>query len=68
MASASQSEAVALGRYKAGAGNVLDLLNAQSSLANARMQNIQALYDWLTQKAVLAQAIGRLGLDRLESR
>jgi TolC family type I secretion outer membrane protein len=68
VASASQSEAVALGRYKAGAGNVLDLLNAQSSLANARMQNIQALYDWLTQKAVLAQAIGRLGLDRLESR
>jgi TolC family type I secretion outer membrane protein len=63
LASAGQSEAVALGRYKAGAGNILDLLNAQASLANARLQNIQARYNWLTQKAVLAQAIGRLDLD-----
>jgi TolC family type I secretion outer membrane protein len=63
VASANQSENVALGRYKAGAGSILDLLNAQAGLANARLQNIQARYDWLTRKAVLAQAIGRLDLD-----
>ncbi|NJD07646.1 MAG: TolC family protein [Methylococcaceae bacterium] len=63
LASAAQSENVALGRYKAGAGSILDLLNAQAGLASARMQNIQARYNWLTQKAVLAQAIGRLDLD-----
>lgn len=63
LASANQSENVALGRYKAGAGSILDLLNAQAGLANARLQNIQARYNWLTQKAVLAQAIGRLDLD-----
>src|SRR2546427_8929685 len=32
-ASATQSEQVALGRYKAGAGSLLDLLTAQAALA-----------------------------------
>lgn len=66
--SAAQSEKVSLGRYKAGAGNIIDLLNAQASLANARLQNIQAQYDWLTQKAQLAKALGRLDLSNLETR
>jgi outer membrane protein TolC len=34
--------AFALGRYKAGVGTVLDLLTAQSALASARLQRIQA--------------------------
>jgi outer membrane protein len=63
LTSAAQSENVALGRYKAGAGSILDVLNAQAGLASARLQNIQARYNWLTQKAVLAQAIGRHDLD-----
>jgi outer membrane protein len=42
LASAEHSERVALGRYKAGVGNILDVLNAQSALANARLQRIQA--------------------------
>lgn len=49
--SALQAQQVAMGSYKAGAGTVIDLLNAQSSLANARLQLIQAQYTWLTQKA-----------------
>ncbi len=60
VASALQSEKVALGRYKSGVGNIVDLLNAEASHANARMQLIQAQYTWLTQKAQLAQALGRL--------
>lgn len=60
LASATQTEQVALGRYKAGAGIIIDVLNAQASLANARLQLIQAQYTWLTQKAQLAQALGRL--------
>ena len=67
VASATQSEKVALGRYKAGAGNILDLLNAQASLANARVQKIQAQYTWLTQKATLAQALGSLDLSRVDA-
>jgi len=67
IASAGQSERVALGRYRAGAGSILDLLSAQAGLANARQQNIQARFAWLTQKAVLAQAIGRLDLDSVRA-
>jgi TolC family type I secretion outer membrane protein len=68
LASAVQSEKVAMGRYKAGAGNIIDLLNAQSSHANARLQLIQAQYTWLTQKAQLAQALGRLDFSSIPSR
>jgi outer membrane protein len=58
--SATQSERVAMGRYKAGAGNILDVLTAQSALASARQQNVQALYGWYIAKATLAQAMGKL--------
>lgn len=68
LASALQSEKVALGRYKAGAGNIIDLLNAQSSHANARLQLIQAQYTWLTQKAQLAQALGQLDFSSIPAR
>lgn len=68
VASAFQSERVAMGRYKAGAGNIIDLLNAQSSHANARLQLIQAQYTWLTQKAQLAQALGRLDFSFIPAR
>jgi outer membrane protein len=60
LASAEQSERVALGRYKAGVGNILDVLNAQSALANARLQRIQAVLDWYVSRAALARAIGTL--------
>ena len=60
LASAEQSERVALGRYKAGVGNILDVLNAQSALANARLQRIQAALDWYVTRASLAKAVGTL--------
>jgi len=58
--SAAESERVAMGRYKAGAGNILDVLTAQSALASARQQNVQALYGWYIAKASLAQTMGQL--------
>jgi outer membrane protein len=60
LASAEQSERVALGRYKAGVGSILDVLNAQSALAAARLQRIQALLDWHVSRAALAKAVGTL--------
>jgi TolC family type I secretion outer membrane protein len=60
LASAEQSERVALGRYKAGVGNILDLLNAQSALASARLQRIQALLDYHVSRAALAKSVGAL--------
>lgn len=60
VASAEQSAQVAFGRYKAGVGTVLDLLTAQSTLAGARLQRIQAEFDWNVNRAALAQAMGAL--------
>jgi TolC family type I secretion outer membrane protein len=60
LASAEQSERVALGRYQAGVGSMLDVLNAQSALASARQQHIQARLDWNVGRVALAQAMGTL--------
>ncbi|NJD30707.1 MAG: TolC family protein [Gammaproteobacteria bacterium] len=60
LASATQSQEVAMGRYKAGAGSLLDLLTAQSSLAVARQARVQSLYDWSTSRVALALAMGAL--------
>ncbi len=61
VSSAEESSRMALGRYKAGVGNILDTLNAQSALASARQQQIQANLNWNIARATLAQSIG--GLD-----
>jgi outer membrane protein TolC len=60
IASAQQSAEVAFARYKAGVGTVLDLLAAQSALADARAQNIQAHLAWSTALAQLAHDAGAL--------
>jgi outer membrane protein TolC len=58
--SAQESYNVALARYRAGVGTITDLLNAQSALASARLQVIQARFAWNLAKANLAKAIGVL--------
>jgi TolC family type I secretion outer membrane protein len=65
--SAEQSERVALGRYKAGVGNMLDVLNAQSALASARQQRIQSTFNWNISRATLAQAMGSLDIGLLQT-
>lgn len=60
MASAEQSSEVALGRYRAGVGSVLDLLSAQTALADARAQHVLARLEWNTSLAQLAHAAGAL--------
>jgi outer membrane protein TolC len=60
IASAEQSSEVALGRYRAGVGSVLDLLSAQTALADARAQQVLARLDWNTSLAQLAHDTGVL--------
>jgi outer membrane protein TolC len=60
IASAVQSNEVALGRYRAGVGSVLDLLSAQSALADARAQQVLARLEWNTSLAQLAHDTGVL--------
>lgn len=61
--SARQSFDVAQGRYKAGVGNVLELLKAQSDLAAAQQQRIFALTSWQTARLRLAASLGQLRMD-----
>ncbi|MDO8262369.1 MAG: TolC family protein [Gallionella sp.] len=65
--SAEQSERVSLGRYKAGVGSMLDVLNAQSALASARQQRIQSTFNWNINRATLAQAMGNLDANLLQA-
>ncbi|HEU0283059.1 MAG TPA: TolC family protein [Gallionella sp.] len=67
LSSAGQSERVALGRYKAGVGSILDVLNAQSALASARQQRIQSTFNWNISRAALAQAMGSLDANLLQT-
>ena len=60
LASAQQSAQVAAGRYREGVGSILDLLTAQSALANARAQNVQSRWQWYTALAQLARDAGVL--------
>jgi len=65
--SATESARVALGRYKAGVGNIIDTLNAQSALASANQQKIKADLNRNAARAALAQAIGTLDSVMIQS-
>jgi outer membrane protein TolC len=60
LASATQSETVARERYREGVGSIVDLLVAQSALANARAQSVDARWQWRTALAQLAHDVGVL--------
>lgn len=62
LASATESERVARGRYQEGVGSIVDLLIAQSALASARAQEIDARWTWRMSLAQLAHDVGTLGL------
>ncbi len=59
--SAQQAEDVELARYHIGLDPILNLLTAQTTLANARAQQVQARLNWFTALAALGHAVG--GLD-----
>ncbi|WP_210448354.1 TolC family protein, partial [Pantoea ananatis] len=58
-----KSYSVAEYRYENGVGNIIELLNAQKSLADAEKQQIQALTDWRYSRLELAGKLGVLGLN-----
>ncbi len=58
--SATENEQVALGRYQAGVGTIVDVLTAQSALAAAQQQRIVSEQSWRVARASLALALGRL--------
>lgn len=57
---AQQSYQVAFATYKEGVGSILDLLAAQSSLEEGRVQVVQAKADWLMSLVQFARDTGTL--------
>jgi len=51
---------VALSKYKQGTNTIVDVVNAQSSLADARARSINAYQQWYTSLANLAYSTGML--------
>lgn len=62
LSNATEGFNVAQGRYRAGVGNIIELLNAQNALANARQQNIKSVAAWRAARLKLASSIGKVGL------
>lgn len=62
LAAATGTFEVAQGRYKAGVGSLVDLLSAQSALADGRRQQVAALVEKLTARTALTLATGRMGV------
>lgn len=58
--SAQQAMEVSNARYKSGLNTILDVLSAQTALANARVQQVQARLDWVAGRAALGHAVGGL--------
>ncbi|MBK8162246.1 MAG: TolC family protein [Gammaproteobacteria bacterium] len=58
--SAQQAADVSGARYKSGLDTILDVLSAQSTLASARVQKIQARLNWTAARATLGHAVGGL--------
>ena len=52
--SSDKAAKVAIGRYDAGVGTMLEVLNAQSQLANSHQQWVAARYDGLVARTQLA--------------
>ncbi|MCG9494224.1 TolC family protein [Acinetobacter pittii] len=65
--SATQSYQVALGRYKAGVGSMLELLSAQNALVDAKQRKTSALSSWKIARIQLLASLGQLGLKEWSS-
>ncbi len=63
--SAVENEKVALGSFRAGKGDIISLMEAQSKLLSARQELISAQYGLYTAKIALLKSAGELSLKNL---
>lgn len=63
LAIAARSYDAARSRYEAGVGNILELINTQAALANAKQRRVRALSDWDNARIDLASKLGKLGRE-----
>jgi TolC family type I secretion outer membrane protein len=67
VASADESARLADGEYKAGTGNIIALIDAQTALTTARNRLVQARFAWYIARAQFEKAIGRSFIARAET-
>jgi outer membrane protein len=63
---AQKSYEIARGRYKAGVGDIVELLNAQTVRARAQQQQVKSESGWLAARLKLAASVGRMGMWAVE--
>ncbi len=51
-------------RYSVGSGTMLELNSSESNLLNARLQYVQSIYDFLTNRANLEKTLGKVVTDK----
>lgn len=66
LSSARKSFDVARGRYKEGVGNIVELLNVQTTLAKAMQQRYKTLSNWHNARLKLAASVGSIGYWAIE--
>ena len=59
VASADERHRIADGRYRAGEGNIIELVDAQTAQIDARTQRVRADLNWYTALAQFQRTIGR---------
>lgn len=67
VASAGEAHRAALARYKAGLGSLIEVLNAQSALADARQQEAATRFNWHRARISLIKSSGVLNTAALET-
>jgi outer membrane protein len=65
--SARKSFQTSQNRYEGGAGDILELLNAQTAYANSQQQRIQSLSDWRIARLALGATLGQLDMPALQN-
>ena len=66
LASAKEDYRLNLAKYRAGTGTITELLNAQTSVSDARAQLVLTKRDWFVSLANLAYALGTIAPPDLE--
>ena len=56
---AAENLRLAMGRYKSGVGNIIEVTDAQVQFAQADLNYVRALYDFKVAEAKLDKAVGR---------
>lgn len=59
VAAAKENQALSMGRYQEGVGNIIEVTDAQSLALDAETAHIQAVYDYHTALARLDRAVGK---------